>query len=248
MNKHLTDPLFWKNYWEAKQNLIVKINPKHNFHKLLKQIIKEKGIRTAIELGGFPGYYSVFLRKYFGIDITLFDYFIHKKIIEDLLLHNNLAVNDITIIEADLFTYKPQRTYDMVCSFGLIEHFSNTENIIDTHLNYLNNEGTLLITLPNFKGINGWVQKTFDRYNYDKHFIACMDLVVLKEAAQKVGLKNIRTFYYGGFSVWLENKKEKPFLTQLFVKFIWVIGKVISKIVPRNYKLMSPYIVLIANK
>ncbi|TAE37099.1 MAG: class I SAM-dependent methyltransferase [Sphingobacteriales bacterium] len=248
MNNQLTEPVFWKNFWEAKQNLVFKIKPDYTFHQLIGPLIKQQSIKSAIELGGFPGYYSVFLRKYFDIDVTLFDYYIHPQIIENLLFFNDLAPSDIAIIEADLFTYQPQKTYDMVCSFGLIEHFNNTENIIAKHLNYLSPGGTLLITLPNFKGINGWIQKTFDRYNYDKHFISCMDLDILSTTAQKLGLHHVQTFYNGGFSTWIENKEHKPIFIRVVVKFIWLVGKIVSKIIRSESKLMSPYIVLIAQK
>jgi hypothetical protein len=193
-------------------------------------------------------YYSIFLKKYFSLDTTLFDYYIHPKIIQDLLNFNDMALADIHIIEADLFTYQPIKKYDMVSSFGLIEHFSDTKDIIGRHLTFLNDEGTLFITLPNFKGINGWVQKTFDRYNYDKHFIECMDLAVLSATAKNLGLKNVEVFYHGGFSTWLENKSDKNIFVKAIVKCIWVFGKIWSKIRKSENKLMSPYIVLIAQK
>ncbi|TAH03764.1 MAG: methyltransferase domain-containing protein [Sphingobacteriales bacterium] len=247
MNNQLTDNNFWKNFWESKKNLIVKINPNYTFAPLLSDIIKQRGIKSVIELGGFPGYYSVFLKKYFALKATLFDYFIHPQIIEDVLVFNNLAITDIDIIEADLFKYKPLKKYDLVSSFGLIEHFLDTKNIIAKHLEFLNQNGTLFITLPNFKGVNGWVQKSFDPENYNKHYIDCMDLDLLSATAKELGLKNVQTFYYGGFSTWLENKSEKPKWVQNMVKAIWLFGKILTRIIRVENKFLSPYIVLIAN-
>jgi 2-polyprenyl-3-methyl-5-hydroxy-6-metoxy-1,4-benzoquinol methylase len=60
--------------------------------------------------------------------------------------------------------------------FGLIEHFNDTKFIIGEHLKFLKPGGTLFITLPNFKSVNGWVQRSFDKENYDKHNINSMDL------------------------------------------------------------------------
>lgn len=248
MSNQLTDNNFWKNFWESKTDLIFTIKHNYTFWEILTKIIKEKNIKSVIELGGFPGYYSVFLKKYFKLDATLFDYYIHPKIIEELLVSNNLTLADINIIEADLFEHQPIKKYDLVTSFGLIEHFLNTKDIIERHLNFLNDDGTLFITLPNFKGVNGWVQKTFDVENYNKHFIACMDLEFLSATAKQLGLKNVQTYYYGGFSTWLENKNNKPKLIQISVKIIWVIGKILSKIIPIQTKLLSPYIVLVSTK
>jgi SAM-dependent methyltransferase len=248
MNNQLTDNNFWKNFWESKKNLIFKVKPDYTFSAIISELIKKRNIRSSIELGGFPGYYSIFLKKYFDLDTTLFDYYIHPKIIEELLSFNEMNVVDINIIEADLFNYQPLKKYDMVSSFGLIEHFSDTTDIISRHLRFLNDGGTIFITLPNFKGINGWVQKTFDRYNYDKHFIECMDIEVLSATAKKLGLKNVEVFYNGGFSIWLENKNDKNFFVKALVKCIWILGKVVSKIRKTENKFMSPYIVLIGEK
>lgn len=248
MNNHLTDNNFWKNFWESKKNIIFKINPNYTFAPLLTKIIHQRRIKSVIELGGFPGYYSVFLKKYFALNTTLFDYYIHPQIIKDLLVFNNLAITDIDIIEADLFNYQPLKKYDLVSSFGLIEHFLDTKDIIAKHLQFLNDNGTIFITLPNFKGANGWVQKTFDRNNYNKHYIACMDLAFLSQTAKQLGLNNVQTFYYGGFSTWLENKTEKPKWVQNIVNAVWLIGKILAKIIQVENKFLSPYIVLIANK
>lgn len=161
---------------------------------------------------------------------------------------NDLKSTEINIIEADLFTYQPTEKYDLVSSFGLIEHFENTKEIIEKHLIFLNDGGTLFITLPNFKGVNGWVQKNFDKYNYDKHNMGCMDLSFLSLMAKDLGLKDVKTYYTGGFSTWLENKESKSAIDKAVVKTIWYAGKIVSKVLRQETKLLSPYIVLEGRK
>ena len=131
-------------------------------------------------------------------------------------------------------------------SIGLVEHFENTEEIIGIHKKYISNEGTLLVIIPNFKGINGWVQKTFDKSNYDKHYIPCMERSVLHDAAEKNNFKEIKTYYYGKYSVWLEDVDNKSFLSKVIVKLMWFAGKVFFKLFPFDSKQFSPYIVLVA--
>lgn len=248
MESQLTDQKFWKNYWESKPDLAISIDKNYLFHQQLEQIIKKNNIQTAIELGGFPGYYSIFLRKYLGVRSTLFDYFIHPDILKKVLAKNGLNNDEITVIEADLFQYKPIEKYDLVLSCGLIEHFKDTKDIIQRHLEFLKPEGTLFITLPNFRGMNGWVQKTFDRDNYLKHNIDCMDLEFLKKTMEDIGIEVVRASYLGKYSVWLENKDQKSILTKAFIKSIWFIGKVATTIIPFESKVLSPYILLEAKK
>ena len=114
MENKLTDQKFWTKYWESKPDLAISIDKNYLFHQQLEQIVKKNKIQTAIELGGFPGYYSIFLKKYLGVNATLFDYFIHPGILKKVLTKNGLNEKDITVIEADLFQYQPKEKYDLV--------------------------------------------------------------------------------------------------------------------------------------
>jgi len=244
MEQNLTDRAFWKSFWESRKNLIFYLKPNYVFGDILAKLIADKNVKNAIELGGFPGYYATYLKKYQGLDTTLFDYFIHEGLIDQLLEKNGLKHGDINIIEADLFAYKVKEPYDMVLSFGLIEHFNDTKAIIETHLQFLKPGGVLFITLPNFKSINGWVQKKFDKENYDKHNINSMDPKMLADCCRQLGLTEVESYYHGKFTVWLENKSEQSGFAKAVVKSIWLAGKVFTKIVPVESKALSPYIVV----
>jgi len=247
-DQHLTDRAFWKSFWESKKDLIFTIKPDYYFGDIMARLIAEKNIKNAIELGGFPGYYATYLKKYQHLDTTLFDYFIHHDIINQLLIKNGLKPEDIHIIEADLFSYKTEKQYDMVTSFGLIEHFSDTRDIIQRHLQFLKPGGVLFITLPNFKGVNGWVQRMFDRSNYDKHYIESMNTDLLTQYCRELGLKEVGSYYHGKFSVWLENRSQQNGLVKGLIKTIWLFGKIYTKLIPVETKALSPYIVLKAVK
>lgn len=248
MDNLLTDRQFWVNYWERKTGLSVQIPANYLFHDQLAHIIKGQDVKTAIELGGFPGYYAVFLKKYFNLDVTLLDYFVHPPVTKALLEANQLKEQDIHIIETDLFNYEPAQQFDLVLSCGLIEHFNDTADIIDRHIAFVKPGGTLFITLPNFKALNGWLQKSFDRENYNKHNIDCMDPVLLEAICKKAGLTVVQSGYFGHFSLWLEDEKQKPPAVRLLKKAMWFTGKVFTKIFPFNSKTLSPYIILEARK
>jgi SAM-dependent methyltransferase len=246
MDNNLTDRAFWKAFWESKKDLIFQIKADYVFGDILGKLIAEKGFKNAVELGGFPGYYAIYLKKYQQLDTTLFDYYIHPAIIKDLLQKNGLKEGDINIIEADLFNYTPPEKYDLVLSFGLIEHFNDTKAILQTHLQFLKPGGVLFVTLPNFTGVNGWIQRKFDVENYNKHYINCMNPALLMQACKELGLKNIESYYHGRFTVWLENRKEKSVFARAVTKSIWWAGKLLTKsnIVSGESKQLSPYIVL----
>jgi len=244
----LTDRAFWVNYWESKKGLAVQLPSNYLFHRQLAEIISKNSVKNAIELGGFPGYYAVFLKKYFDLDVTLLDYFVHPPVVNELLEKNGLTEKDIHIIETDLFNYQPEQTYDLVLSCGLIEHFNDTADIIKRHIAFVKPGGTLFITLPNFKAVNGWFQKNFDKENYDKHNINSMDPALLKCICEEAGLKDVKSGYFGRFSIWLENEAEKSAGVRLFKKLVWLSGKIFTRIIPFESKSLSPYIILEARK
>lgn len=248
MSNLLTDRAFWVKYWESKTGLSVVIPGDYLFHNQLEAIVNRNGVKTAIELGGFPGYYAVFLKKYLKLDVTLLDYFVHAPITKDLLRTNGLKPDAIRIIETDLFNYTTPEQYDLVLSCGLIEHFNDTTDIINRHIAFVKPGGTLFVTLPNFKAVNGWFQREFDKENYDKHNIDCMEPTFLANICRASGLEVVQARYFGRFSVWLENEKEKSLGVRALKKSIWLAGKLFTKVFAFDSKQLSPYIIIEAKK
>ncbi|MGL4629816.1 MAG: class I SAM-dependent methyltransferase [Leadbetterella sp.] len=246
MNDQLTTRQFWLDYWESKEGLVFKVPNTYPFLDSLERLIKQDDYKTLLEIGGFPGYFSVWVKRNLGVEATLLDFVVHTKILNELEIANQLNYGEVEVIEADLFHYNSQKKYDLVISNGLIEHFLDTQNIILKHVEQLKSGGTLLITLPNFKSLNGWFQKVFDKENYNKHNIECMDLNLLRKACQSLGLTQIDVQYNGRFMLWFERENEKPFWIRCFKKAVWLPLKVFFKVVPIETKFFSPYIIITA--
>jgi len=246
--ERLTERQFWLEYWESKTDLIQKIPERNYFRPLFQKVVSENEIHNFIEIGGFPGYLSIYLKKYFGLIPTLLDYVIHEEKIKELLEYNELSMKEINLIETDLFSYDPEDMLDLCVSSGFIEHFSDTKDLIQRHINFLKPGGILLIIVPNFLGVNGWFNKKFDFPSFEKHFLDCMDVRYLEKCALELNLKNVETFYFGKFSIWLENYSKKPILIKMLFKTCWILGKFLTKIISFDSIYLSPYSVLIAKK
>ena len=244
----LTDRTFWKSYWENKADLIYDVPKDILFGDKLSELIKTYNIKSGIELGGFPGYYAVFLKKYFSIKSGLLDYFIHDELVEQLLKKNGLNKNSLEVFEEDLFTYTPIEKFQLVYSFGLIEHFDDPKPVLQKHIDFLADKGILYLTLPNFKGVNGWVQKNLDPENLTKHNLKTMDLLLIKTSLESLGLDVLENNYVGKFTVWLENEKNKPWGSKLIKSLIWTTGKIITRPFKLNSRVFSPYLSIVARK
>jgi len=240
----LTSREFWSGYWRNKSDEFkLPIQSEYLFTPLFRKEIENMKPSNAVELGGFPGTFSIYLNKYFQLPTTLVDYFIDDELLHQFMEANDLKSGDLTWKEADILTEGLLHdTYDFVFSIGLIEHFEDTTQILRSHVKYVRIGGSLLIVLPNFRGINGWFQRNFDIENYNKHYIQCMDPQLLKQELKNLGCTNIEAGYFAKFSIWLENYKLQPVWAKALFKATWTMGKILSKIVPMDSKLFSPYI------
>jgi len=84
--------------------------------------------------------------------------------------------------------------FDVVVSFGLIEHFSDTM-AIGAALSRLIRPGGLIFTnIPNMHGMTGFVQKTLDKRVYDIHVPLTAEAV--REAHEQAGLNVVACDYF----------------------------------------------------
>ena len=99
MNAELTNRADWILYWQSKSDIVVEIPEIYPFLDIIQGVFKTNvDIQSVIELGGFPGTFSVIFKKYFNHDVTLFDQFIDINIIENLLIKNKLNLRDIKFL------------------------------------------------------------------------------------------------------------------------------------------------------
>jgi SAM-dependent methyltransferase len=230
---NLTDNSDWANYWV---NRSIEKNGKMFFEDLK---INFPANSTLIEIGGFPGQFAAYFKKKLNCDVTILDYYIDNKIIKAVEKVNGIEPNSIKYIESDFLSAGLTNEYDIVCSFGFIEHFRDTNEIIKKHVKCLKNGGTLFITIPNFRGINGLAQKLFHAENYKKHNINCMNIPYLLRIMREMNMKNIRIEYFGIPSIVFEKEVK---MNQYIFSLIDIFGKVIAHIPFKKNRVFAPFI------
>ena len=68
------------------------------------------------------------------------------------------------------------RTHDVVYSLGLIEHFEDFGAVARRHLRLLKPGGTLMLGVPNLRGINHWFRRRLAPRSLREHNLDAMDL------------------------------------------------------------------------
>jgi len=237
-NNHLSDKQYWENYWNQYQN--IDIPEKVVFAPFVPQLIKGK---SFIEIGGFPGTFAAYFFQQGIFDVTILDFCIQESIVRSVEQKNHLPEKTIQCIECDFFTFSTTKKYDVVFSSGFVEHFEDTKEVIDRHVQLLSDNGQLLILIPNFLGLNGLIQRWFDPDNLAIHNLQSMEIPHLKKIMSAFNLQHVSVDYIGKPMVWLEPKPKNK------LKRKWV--KLLSyalKLFPFKGKFLSPYIIIYATK
>ena len=244
---------FWGEAWEENPfgryygiERYLAINKK--LDNLFKGLLG-KGNKKILEIGCAKGKQLIYFSKEFGYEVCGIDY--SEKGVA--LAKQNLKIAGVegTILCEDIFqTSFKEKSFDIVYSMGLIEHFEDPADIIDTHIKLLKKGGTLIITIPNFKDsvyftllkMLGKEKRLLETHNLD-----IMDKNRLNELLQNRDIKVLALDYFGPFDLTLSFSeiKAKPMLYLMHL-LNQLLGYVTYFIPGSRY--FSPYIILIAKK
>lgn len=224
------DRLSTKEFWISERGEDFHFKRQENGHAYDKLILKyipvnQKG--TCLEIGSYPGPHLATFGdlKYTlnGVDFNPDN----EKGLPAWLSKEGFKVGHFT--SEDLFQFKPDEYYDVVCSFGFIEHFIHFEEVIQKHIDLTKAGGYVLITTPNFRGwIQYWLHKTFDKENLSIHNVTSMRPDLWAKQLEENGFEILYHGYFGGFWFW----KGEPRLNWLKRRLIWVIERIIIRIRP----------------
>jgi 2-polyprenyl-3-methyl-5-hydroxy-6-metoxy-1,4-benzoquinol methylase len=149
--------------------------------------------------------------------------------------------------QADLFEPNlPLSSFDVVASFGLVEHFSDPCLVVEKHLDFVKPGGVALMTIPNYGGLYGVVQKWFDAENLALHNLDIMTTARLVKAAELPGIESARAYPFGRLSPWLVNLEEK--FPRILARLISVAFNMIGLMQPMTIAAVAPMLVLEVKK
>jgi SAM-dependent methyltransferase len=146
------------------------------------------------------------------------------------------------------------KAFDVVVSFGVLEHFKDTTACISAFSKFLKPGGLLITNIPNLCGLNGLIQKMINRPIFDIH--VPLNRNALMQAHRINGLRVISCDYFLFVNLGVlnfENFKGGLFykgasrLRSLINKVAWVCERAIPIMLKPN-RWSSPYINCVAVK
>jgi 2-polyprenyl-3-methyl-5-hydroxy-6-metoxy-1,4-benzoquinol methylase len=200
---------YWTSVWEKSdlnppidlQSKDMHSYPQRAFNKIFRKFLNNiplKG-KKLVEIGCGNSSWLPYFSKQFGLDVYGIDYSEEgceqaEKILQRENVEGTIYCTDAFNPVEDLYS-----EFDIVVSFGVIEHFSDTASTLEAFSKYLKPGGLLITAIPNMSGLNGWLHKKMNRALYDIH--VPLDKKQLSEAVRAAGLNEIKTHYYIGVSL-----------------------------------------------
>jgi 2-polyprenyl-3-methyl-5-hydroxy-6-metoxy-1,4-benzoquinol methylase len=258
---------YWDNKWATKriagamgpclEGLNGYVN--RGFHRYFSAVFsgaETRGMRL-LEIGCARSEWLPYFAKEFGFKVYGLDYSeIGCEQTRQILSKAGVRGE---VVCADLFSPPDSmlRTFDIVVSFGVVEHFEDTVACIQALSRFLKPDGLMLTNIPNLVGLGGAAQKILNRPVFDIH--VPMDADALAKAHRLSDLKVLNCDYHlsVNFGVcnldgiqsasieWFVKHNIHLFLMRLS-KVVWIIEDKVG--IFKCNKLTSPYINCTARK
>lgn len=248
----MENTLVRQDYWDASyESLALDINISNDpVAHFIRSTLKKHGTKngSVLEVGCYPGRYlrvfGEFNYQLNGIDLT-------PKVETELpqfLAKKGCLVG--TFRQIDFFNSEFSGQYDVVCSFGFLEHFTNWEEVILRHFEMVRKGGILILTVPNFYGTFQFLlHRTFDNINLNRHNIKAMDINSWKKLfnANSFEIDYLYAGYFGHFDFWTDHQTLHKAKQTLLNAILWLKDELKKANLP-NSKYYSPYAGIVIRK
>lgn len=203
-----------------------------------------------LELGCSPGQVSAMIcgqipMQAEGVDFSDTGWLYLKNL-------ETVGVTGARLHRADFRAFRPESLYDVVGSFGLVEHFEDPQEVLDHHDRLLRPGGLCVVELPRMRGLL-WLHKwVFDRPNLRKHNVRMMKVEVFRRFAERRGHEVLYLDLVGGPQVWGADTSGPEWLRRVRTRAsLWVKQAVAGYLKPRirpAHPWFAPWLLYIGRK
>jgi cyclopropane fatty-acyl-phospholipid synthase-like methyltransferase len=262
--KEKTTNKYWDSLWE-KREIPQAVDPSkrglgnhiaRQYHAFFEPLLCGRCGQSILEIGCAGSPWLPYFARQFDLKVTGLDRSVLGcKQAKEVLSRSGVKGQ---IVNADLFSPPDEilEAFDIVISFGVVEHFMETEKCVYACSRFLRPGGLMITVIPNLAGWMGRMQKHLDRKIYDIH--VPLDRKDLRMAHEMAGLDVSSCNYFLLLSFGVLNftkfSKERPHLWPL----AWRIRAILDRIawlseswlpyLCHSNRWTSPYIVCVAEK
>lgn len=151
-------PLTTRQYWDASRTAFQPTRVESSeFAPYFRRYLPVDASKTCVEIGAYPGTHLCYLARRFGYAVTGIEYSDRWRDLEEQFRFNGVQRGEV--IHADFSTMPLSPRFDVVTSFGFIEHFAEPDVIVERHFQLLRAGGFLVVSVPYLGGLQGWLRR-----------------------------------------------------------------------------------------
>lgn len=233
----VTNSKYWNSHWHEER-----FNIASGHHPIRQWIESEVCAATkadVFEIGCYPGKFLAVFGE-LGYTLNGIDsFFKTNPAMSDWLKSEGYKIGQF--YQSDFLNFSSKRQYDIVCSFGFIEHFKNWKEVLINHIKLTKDRGYIIIDVPNLKSpLYYFLYKIFEPEVLKNHEFPAMD----KEAIEKTFRNNecdVKTArHLGRFYFRFVTKQGLPFtVIEKCINFFRPLFELLPKSVYARYIAVS---------
>jgi cyclopropane fatty-acyl-phospholipid synthase-like methyltransferase len=184
---------YWNTTWKNLPPFERYQGPVYEYHSVLAKFLTQAHGREAIEVGCVPGNCLIYLAKQFGYRVSGVDYSDQLSYTRENLRSNGIC--DAELFQCDLFHFHPPKQYDLVFSYGFVEHFDDHEQVIRRHEELTAPGGMVVIIVPNLTHLHRVLCGRFAPQILAVHRFPLMHAEILRRGLEGAGLEVLHCKY-----------------------------------------------------
>ena len=197
----ITDGAHWEHAW-SNVGSARKIPSWHGnlgrngaFLRLLRRHVRPATIDRArvMEIGGGGSTRLVALALWAGCEATALDY--SPAGLEALRRLAEINGVNVERVLADMFTYTPERPFDLVTHWGLLEHFERPSDVMAVCARLVRPGGVVAFGMPNMAAVGAKLWRQKNPRSWALHIFHSDEVV--RQACADAGLELRRVFHWG---------------------------------------------------
>lgn len=251
MSNDLTD----KEYWNQRQDILVRdrhlaSQPQSwEWMPIVIRFLSDYAHSSFLELGCSPGDVSAAICAEVPLRPEGVDFADTSE--RYMTQMRSAGVDNAILHRCDIRKFRPARRFEIVASFGLIEHFTDLETVLNIHDDLLAPGGLCIVEVPHFRRLQYLYHYLFDREDLRRHNTRVMKLDVFRSFAARRNHRILHLGYCGPLRFWgtgQSGPKAVRFARMTSSRMVQVAAKLLGRALPADHPYLAPWILYIGQK
>ncbi len=243
-----------KEHWQqATGDPIDSLCPSEKYLAYFEKYLPKCQDWTVLEVGACPGTHLLAMSLSRGYRPVALDYLSDVHRLPEKF--REYGIDDLEVIEANFLTFGTDRKFNVVMSFGFLEHFENPSKILTKHWDLVAPGGFLFVGVPIFGPLQMMLRRfvlTPEKlaWTLSAHNQKIMDLKVLRDLCETMPDCSTVVFasHVREMEMWFSPRYSYVRAGRVWFLYLWKICALLPKWLHISCKLFSPYALVIVRR